>query len=66
MVISYLKGNENTIINKRKVPQRLLKRAIVVMFVSVFIIIVSLVFGVIAYIVSAFFITPLYESTSSL
>ena len=43
MVISYLKGNENTIINKRKVPQRLLKRAIVVMFVSVFIIIVSIV-----------------------
>ena len=43
MVISYLKGNENTIINKRKVPQRLLKRAIVVMFVSAFIIIVSIV-----------------------
>lgn len=43
MVVSYLKGNENTIINKRKVPQRLLKRAIVVMFVSVFIIIVSIV-----------------------
>ena len=43
MVVSYLKGNENTIINKRKVPQRLLKRAIVVMFVSAFIIIVSIV-----------------------
>ena len=43
MVISYLKGNENTIIYKRKIPQKLLKRAIVVVSVSAFIIIISII-----------------------
>ncbi len=44
----------------------LFKLALALLHNKVFIIIASLVFGVIAYIVSAFFITPLYESTSSL
>ena len=44
----------------------LFKLALALLHNKVFIIIASLVFGVIAYIVSSFFITPLYESTSSL
>lgn len=43
MVISYLRGNENTIIFKRKIPHKLLKRAIVLVSVSAFIVIVSII-----------------------
>lgn len=42
MVFSYLKGNEETVMFKRKIPQRILKRAIVVMSLSVVIITVSI------------------------
>lgn len=42
MIISYLKGQENTIIHKRKIPQKVLKRAIVIIGVSIFIVIVSI------------------------
>ena len=42
MIVSYLKGNENTIVYKRKIPEKLIKRAIVIVSVSIFIVIVSI------------------------
>ncbi|MBO5348256.1 MAG: Trk family potassium uptake protein [Clostridia bacterium] len=42
MVISYLKGQENTVVYKRTIPQKVLKRAIVIVSVSIFIVIASI------------------------
>lgn len=42
MVVSYLKGNENTVIYKRKIPEKILKRAIVIVSVSIFVVIISI------------------------
>lgn len=42
MIISYLKGSENTNVYKRKIPEKLIKRSIVIVFVSIFIVMISI------------------------
>lgn len=42
-IVSYLKGNEEIIVFKRKIPEKLFKRAIVIIFLSLFVIGISII-----------------------